>query len=85
MIETQIIIDEECTEIIEIGTHGDAVEVVEEVVEVIEVAEQGPSGASGGVLNEDPSPTLGADLLLNGHSIVGSLENNSFVIDGGLL
>jgi hypothetical protein len=36
-------------------------------------------------LESDPSPTLSADLDLNGNSIMGQLENSNFVLDGGLL
>src|SRR4051812_18015172 len=32
---------------------------------------------------EDTSPELGGDLILNGHSIKGTIEDNTFILDGG--
>ncbi len=46
---------------------------------------QGEPGASGGSLITDPNPTLGADLQLNGFVVIGTLENQTFILDGGLL
>lgn len=37
------------------------------------------------VLRDDPDPTLTADLQLAGHKIVGTLDNDTLVIDGGLI
>lgn len=36
-------------------------------------------------LTSDPNPTLGADLQLAGHKIVGQLENQTLLLDGGLI
>jgi hypothetical protein len=36
-------------------------------------------------LTGDPNPTLGADLQLAGHGIIGQLEKETLVLDGGLL
>lgn len=33
----------------------------------------------------DPNPTLSADLQLAGHGIVGQLENQTLLLDGGLI
>lgn len=59
-------------------------------IPVVMLAEQGPPGVDGDgegfvSLVDDPDPTLGADLKLNGHGIDGQLETPSFVMDGGLL
>lgn len=50
-------------------------------VPVEEIVEPGAPG----LLQSDPDPTLGADLKLNNHGIVGELEDQTLVIDGGLL
>ena len=61
------------------------------VVEILEVGMQGPQGPPGaaqGIDNvvEDTSPQLGGDLDLNGYGIVnGALEDNTLVLEGGLL
>ena len=36
-------------------------------------------------LISDPTPTLSGDLNLAGHGVVGSLENQTLILDGGLL
>jgi hypothetical protein len=41
--------------------------------------------ASAGMLEDDPDPTLSADLKLNNHTIIGQLEDETLIIDGGLL
>ncbi len=49
---------------------------------------QGPQGEPGSglmALVDDSDPTLGADLKLNNHGVVGSLETTALIIDGGLL
>ena len=33
----------------------------------------------------DPDPTLGGDLRLGNHTIIGELEKQTLVIDGGLI
>mgnify|MGYP000172588167 CR=1 FL=1 len=34
---------------------------------------------------DDTSPSLGGDLTLGSYNIIGQLENNTFILDGGLL
>jgi len=36
-------------------------------------------------LVDDPNPKLGGDLQLNSHTIIGQLEQETLVLDGGLL
>lgn len=57
-------------------------------VKILSVGEQGPQGADGvggSLVEDDPSPSLGGDLVLGPYNIVGQLENPDFVIDGGLI
>ncbi len=66
-------------------------------VQFISIAKQGPRGAQGiqgetgphgGGLNsvqEDPDPHLGGHLILGAYNIVGQLENDSLILDGGLM
>jgi len=60
-------------------------------VEIVQVAMQGdpgPPGAAGsGLANveDDTSPSLGGNLVLNSHVIVGTLETNLLILDGGLI
>lgn len=59
------------------------------VVEVIQ-GEQGLAGLKGdkgdtAVLRDDPDPMLTGDLKLNGFTIIGALEKQTLIIDGGLL
>ncbi len=46
-----------------------------------------PLAGGGGLtsLQDDPSPTLGANLTLNGHDILGAIEDPGTTIDGGLI
>lgn len=53
-------------------------------LDVTEVCVPGPPGPPS-VLQDDPDPTLGADLKLNSHRVIGQLEAETLVIDGGLL
>ena len=48
---------------------------------------EGPPGSGGGIeqLADDPSPELGGDLNLGAYNIIGQLENDQFILDGGLL
>lgn len=45
------------------------------------------AGGSGGLtrLRDDPNPTLGGNLTLNGFSIIGTLTAPGLVLDSGLL
>jgi hypothetical protein len=52
-------------------------------VEDREIAEAAYQGVA--VLKDDPDPVLNADLRLNGHTIIGELEKETLVIDGGLI
>jgi len=45
----------------------------------------GSGGAGLGSLVEDPSPELGGDLTLNAYNIIGQLENDDLILDGGLV
>lgn len=60
---------------------------VEDKEVVIPIIQQGIQGIPGltSVLIDDPDPTLSADLKLNGHGLVGEIEKDTLVIDGGLL
>lgn len=62
------------------------VTIVQPVSEIVVVSALG-SGGSGGLseLVEDLSPELGGDLQLGVYNIVGTLENSSLTLDGGLL
>lgn len=58
------------------------------VISVERMAGAPPAPINGGGsygLAADPSPTLGGDLQLNGHVVVGSLETESLILDGGLV
>lgn len=57
------------------------------VVEILEVGAQGPAGPPGPMseVADDLSPSLGGDLELGAFNIIGTLENTTFVVDGGLL
>ena len=57
-------------------------------LKIIAVARQGISGTSGGGLSalaEDTTPQLGGNLVLGAFNIVGQLENQTFILDGGLI
>lgn len=62
-------------------------------ISIIEVAKQGPQGPpgppgpAGGLtaLQDDPNPTLGGDLNLNGFQIIGQVDDTGFIVDGGLI
>lgn len=60
---------------------------VQERIEVVTEGIQGPPGVGGGLaaVADDPAPALGGDLTLGVHNIVGTLENNTLILDGGLL
>lgn len=53
-------------------------------LDVEDVLLPGPPGPPS-TLQDDPDPTLGADLKLNSHRVVGQLETETLIIDGGLL
>jgi hypothetical protein len=61
----------------------------ESTIDILEIAEQGLPGADGGeglaAVEDDPAPTLGGDLNLGAFNIIGQLENEAFILDGGLL
>lgn len=50
---------------------------------------QGPPGEDGDgglmAVEDDPAPTLGGDLDLNGFQVRGTINNDEFVLDCGLL
>lgn len=46
--------------------------------------EQGLPGSMT-ALEDDPDPTLGGDLTLNGYAVKGQVETTDLIIDGGLL
>lgn len=54
-------------------------------VQVQVVTGGAPSGAGNPRLQDDPTPTLGGDLTLNGFSIIGTLTAPGLVLDSGLL
>lgn len=45
------------------------------------------STAGGGMdqLSDDLTPELGGDLELAGYDVIGTLDNSTFILDGGLL
>jgi hypothetical protein len=47
----------------------------------------GLQGTGGGLasVQADPNPTLGGNLQLNNFELVGQLESNGLILDGGLL
>ena len=73
---------------------GNQLIVRKPMVTLIAGAKQGPAGppgpqgpAGGGLtaLQDDPNPTLGGDLNLNGFQIVGQVDITGFILDGGLV
>lgn len=77
---------------------GDVIQITsdrETVVRVVETGPQGPQGEQGpqgdpgtpgiAALIDDPNPTLGADLIMNGFQFKGQAETTDLIIDGGLL
>lgn len=63
-------------------------------ISIIEVAKQGPAGPPGpqgpagsglAALQDDPNPTLGGNLNLNGFQIIGQVDDTGLIIDGGLV
>jgi len=47
--------------------------------------ERGVDGSGLAAVEDDPNPTLGGDLEMNGYQIVGTLEKEGFVLDRGLI
>mgnify|MGYP000072341863 CR=1 FL=1 len=72
------------------GEESIVTEVVgETIVNILEIAEQGPAGVDGvgGItaVEDDPAPTLGGPLSINGQDVTGTIDNTGLVLDGGLL
>lgn len=62
------------------------VTIVQSPSEIVVVSTSGAAGTSGlDSVSEDLSPELGGDLTLGSYNIVGTLENNTLILDGGLL
>jgi hypothetical protein len=84
-------------EVVSIEDVLEVVQVVNETIETVHVVEEGPQGPRGepgpqgppgepgtsgmAALIDDPAPTLGGDLWLNGHDVFGALRGTT--IDGG--
>lgn len=63
------------------GSLGDGYTRWLDVEDVVVPGPPGPPSA----LQDDPDPTLAANLKLNNHGMIGQLETETLVIDGGLL
>ena len=62
------------------------VTIVQPPSEIVVVANPGFQGVSGlAEVEDDTSPSLGGDLTLGSYNIIGTLENPTFILDGGLL
>lgn len=61
-------------------------------VRILSVGTQGPAGVDGidGVggltsVQDDPAPALGGNLIMGPYNFIGQVENDDFIIDGGLI
>jgi hypothetical protein len=81
-------------EVVSIENTLEVVQLVNETIEAFHVVEEGPQGPRGepgpqgppgapgasgiAALIDDPSPTLGGDLLLNGFEVLGVIDGGNF-------